>query len=287
MDSPLATLEKQISKLKKALDKCNGDAYRGAWLDTVKDRTGTKVYYRLRWFKPDGGKGCRTLKPNEVGEAQRALELWLEVEKLEAERDRLQCKIDKHLSIAESLGAPPHRKSSFEAMTSSESNEWYTPPEFIELARAVMGGIDIDPASNERTQEWIQAKVWYGIDDDGFNRDWHGRLWLNPPYGHPKPKLGIHGAGDWIQKAIAAYDAGNVTQAVLLVRGDSKGVKELVRRFPQCETSERIQFIAADPSKGGNAPPTGRFFYMGERISEFYKHFCKVGSINEPSQIVF
>jgi hypothetical protein len=61
-------------------------------------------------------------------------------------------------------------------------NEWYTPARFIDLARKVMGGIDLDPASSDIAQETVQATTYFTKDDDGLSREWAGKVWLNPPY---------------------------------------------------------------------------------------------------------
>jgi hypothetical protein len=39
--------------------------------------------------------------------------------------------------------------------------EWYTPAEFVEAARAVLGEFDLDPASSERAQQTVKARRYY------------------------------------------------------------------------------------------------------------------------------
>lgn len=45
----------------------------------------------------------------------------------------------------------------FAARHSMDSPEWYTPSPFVEAAREVMGGIDLDPASHEEANRIIKA----------------------------------------------------------------------------------------------------------------------------------
>jgi hypothetical protein len=54
--------------------------------------------------------------------------------------------------------------------------------------------------------------------EDCCKPSWSGRLWLKPPSGKRNQAQGIYGATAWVQRAIAAYEAGHVTPAALWLR---------------------------------------------------------------------
>ncbi len=57
--------------------------------------------------------------------------------------------------------------------------EWYTPPEIIHC----LGEFDLDPAtSKEAIGINNSALDYYTKEDNGLERGWYGRVWLNPPY---------------------------------------------------------------------------------------------------------
>jgi hypothetical protein len=60
--------------------------------------------------------------------------------------------------------------------------EWYTPPEYLERVRAVLGCIDLDPASSKVAQKTVKANRYFTKVEDALNREWHGRIYMNPPY---------------------------------------------------------------------------------------------------------
>src|SRR5690348_1055042 len=54
-------------------------------------------------------------------------------------------------------------------------NEWYTPGEYLEYAREVLGGFDLDPASSALANEAVKAAKIYTEADDGLKQAWKGR----------------------------------------------------------------------------------------------------------------
>ncbi len=74
------------------------------------------------------------------------------------------------------------------------TNDWLTPPWLLSL----LGTFDLDPCASIN-QPWRTALTQWTIEDDGFNQDWFGRVWLNPPYGQEGwqwiNKLAKHGSG--------------------------------------------------------------------------------------------
>ncbi|MBZ0296794.1 MAG: hypothetical protein K8L99_29810 [Anaerolineae bacterium] len=169
-------------------------------------------------------------------------------------------------------------RTSYDLLTSSASDEWYTPPEYVALAREVMGGIDLDPASNTYAQQWIRARQYFTYAEDGLSLRWRGRVWLNPPYGKHIRR--------WTEKAVAEYRSGLVTEAVLLVRPAiaSRWYQALSGAFARCEPHRRIRFINTH-GKPLTSPVHGNtFFYLGEQIEQFHRVFSAIGTISVPFQ---
>jgi hypothetical protein len=72
---------------------------------------------------------------------------------------------------------------------SSETCEWYTPPEIINKVHQVMGYPDLDPASCEYANKTVRARQFFTEDDYPLLRTWTGSVFLNPPSGKGLPKL--------------------------------------------------------------------------------------------------
>ena len=147
--------------------------------------------------------------------------------------------------------------------------EWYTPAEYIDAARAVMGGIDLDPASSAVANETVKAARYFTAEDDGLAQEWAGRVWLNPPYKMPLIR-------DFVLKL---FDSQGVTEAVLLTNNatDTKWWHHAaVRSAANCFTAGRINFY--NQAGGSNGPTNGQcFFYAGPNALAFHREFGRFG----------
>lgn len=152
----------------------------------------------------------------------------------------------------------------------SGNNEWYTPAEYIEAARKAMGSIDTDPASNDIANKVVKAEKYYTIETDGLAHDWHGNVWMNPPY-----------SSDLITKFIEKLkeQRGNYEQAIILVNNatETQWFYEIVKiASAVCFPKSRVKFYMPDGKTG--APLQGQaVLYVGNNTEKFISAFGGIG----------
>lgn len=155
----------------------------------------------------------------------------------------------------------------------SGENEWYTPPEYIEAARAVMGSIDLDPATCKVAQANVKAKRSYTISDNGLEKKWTGNVWLNPPYS--KDLIGL-----FIAKVVE--ESKRFRQAIILVNNatDTAWFHELLSVASAfCLIRGRIKFLDKT-GKPANTPVQGQAaVYVGDDPDRFCKVFSRLGAV--------
>lgn len=158
----------------------------------------------------------------------------------------------------------------------SQTNEWYTPARYIEAVRAVMGQIDIDPASCEIANKVVRASVFYDTSRNGLLYEWPGKVFLNPPYGKSKNRSN---QDIWSAYLLQQYQVGVTTEAVLLVNAatDRRWFQRLWA-YPVCFTNHRIKFY--NPSGTPKQPTNGNaFVYLGKQTARFMEVFSQFGVI--------
>ena len=142
-------------------------------------------------------------------------------------------------------------------------DEWYTPAEHIRAAREVLGSIDLDPATHTHAQATVRAGNFYTKDDDGLKYDWHGTVWLNPPYSQP---------AEFVSKLCAEYQAGRVTSAIMLTNSytDTEWFHNAATTADAiCFTRQRVKFYDIDGRVA--APRLGQtLFYFGSDTDVFH-----------------
>jgi DNA N-6-adenine-methyltransferase Dam len=157
-----------------------------------------------------------------------------------------------------------------------KSNEWYTPSKYVEAARDVMGGIDLDPASCELANLTVRATMFYTKEQNGLMQPWYGRVWLNPPYGrtsHPSKSL----QGCFIEKLLIEP----IEQAIVLLMGNAiyRNYGEGLWDYPFCFLRGELTFRKHQQGTSASHMFGTLFVYIGPYEQSFIDVFSRFGTV--------
>lgn len=147
--------------------------------------------------------------------------------------------------------------TSFER-SAKASDEWYTPKYIIES----LGQFDLDPCA-PLNPLWETASTMYNKNDNGLEKKWEGRVWLNPPYSRPLIELFL--------KKMAEHNNGI---ALLFNRLDSVMMQDVVLKNATAMKflRKRIKFFRPDGSEGGSPGCGSVLFSFGKKNAEILQN---------------
>lgn len=147
---------------------------------------------------------------------------------------------------------------------------YITPRYILDAARRTMGGIDLDPASSAKANEFVEAERYFTERDDGLKQRWGGRVWLNPPY-----TRAILSA--FVDRLTEHLDSRHVTQACLLVNNSTDADffhRALNHAVAFCLLAGRVRFHLADGSPTHGSPIQGQvILYFSAEIDDVLDRF--------------
>ncbi|WP_233197807.1 phage N-6-adenine-methyltransferase [Cryobacterium sp. Y57] len=165
------------------------------------------------------------------------------------------------MSAVEEIQAAKGRSMGSHQSAAMITDRWLTPRHVLDA----MGEFDLDPCG---APGWSTAKTVYTPEThgDGLTLQWHGRVWLNPPYGKQ--------ATIWMRRLA---DHGNGT-ALIFARTETRMFFETVwnRASAVLFLEGRLTFVRPDgtPAKANGGAPSVLIAY-GESDALKLKH-CSI-----------
>tara|TARA_R100001594_G_scaffold46062_1_gene79042 strand:- start:8 stop:961 length:954 start_codon:yes stop_codon:yes gene_type:complete len=161
-------------------------------------------------------------------------------------------------------GAPPPHLQSKRA---TKPNSWITPACIVRAAKAVMGTIDLDPASDTQANETVGAKRFYTAREDGLEHAWCGSVFLHAP------------PTRWdafIDKLLDEMNLGNCEEAIIVCPAATSEVwwQRLRWEASVWYSEPRIAMMSSNTGKPAHNPMTDFcVMYTGHKHEKFLEVF--------------
>ncbi len=160
------------------------------------------------------------------------------------------------------------------------TKQWCTPPHIVASVHAVMGGIDLDPCSNEHST--VGATVNYLLPEtDGLIEHWDfGRIYVNPPYGSDMSR-GTR-ISHWFERIAFAAQSGSEVIVLAPVATNTGHWKKHV--FPVARAvcflyQPRLRFFIDGREDAKGAPMSCAVIYYGSSVARFAQEFRQHGAV--------
>ena len=155
------------------------------------------------------------------------------------------------------------------ALHSDETCEWGTPLAVVELARAVLGGLDLDSCSSPYWNYWtVKATRYFDAEHSVLERQLSGRVFCNPPGGkvpgtqRSLPKaVWEHHVDAWRRGAVdGVVWVGYSLEQLVMLQGSPAHPLQFVTCVP-CERLAFLQNVAGGPMPG-KQPTHGNYISL-------------------------
>lgn len=155
------------------------------------------------------------------------------------------------------------------------SDDWLTPDWLLEKVRLAFGGrIDLDPCSHPDDHVNAKRRVFWPRES-GLDVFWHGRVFVNPPFGR--------GIEKWYHKAWVSGRCGAQVLLLIPVWTDSIGFQFYAPRSDAiCFIRGRLNFINPAKHVPFGATNSHAMIAYGLTVQEFMRGFGDVGWVIRP-----
>lgn len=143
----------------------------------------------------------------------------------------------------------------------SGNTEWWTPKPIVQVAKRLMGWIDLDPACS--VEAWNYQGQHSGIHyaDNGLEREWFGKVWMNHPFGRQHNM-------NWINRVVSTISDKEIEQACCITFASvSERWFQPLLQYPMFFFCGRINYIdpvSEKPVKGVTKGSVFTYLYNPE-----------------------